>query len=704
MIHWNTRNQSFIKMHFNLKQKGISNNAFFLTLLDPELEFVDPYDSNLTRVQKARILNEIINNYWYFLREVVRIQTPGGAKMYELNSALLAFHYLSELNINIYIEIARQLGKTTAVLVRKLYTYNFRARNSKILFFHKTHSESKSNLNELKKIRDSLPPYLRMESLVSNGKKLKAKNSVESIQHVINQNMILTMPSASSEEKADSLGRGKTATEIYFDEHAFMKYNNIVYTAVMPAFIRASNISKEQNNPYGVVITTTAGSRNRDYAEYSYQFKENATKWHEGFYDYTPEAFYQEISKNKKSDFVYIKYQYYELGYSRKWLENVVIQLGNDWSKIRREFLLEWEYENKDNPFDTNDLEIIDNLKKEPINKLRYGSHIVNIYENYDLRYLEDHPPIIGVDVAGSESRMDSSAITIIDSLSTKVIATLNSNYIGYRELSNIIIDLVRNYYPRAIVNIERNGGFGDSLIEHLKPYIKSNLYWELVDSVVEERSGLETTLIKKKRKRFGTNSSGKVRSQLMNILYNRVELHKDKFICPIIVSELKTLTTKKSGKIEHSVGNHDDQIFSYLMALYVWYEGKNLTEKYGISKRPLETDEFSNNIDEEIQDIKIDNTDYNLQRNIMSYYSNNEIINYNDPNKVMQTTNYTTNTIQNNNISIPNEYLNTSKVYTLENHLINTNNSSLRKGISNSNFYIDNKVDESGNKNFWEF
>lgn len=703
MIHWNTRNQSFIKMHFNLKQKGITNNTFFLTLLDPELEFVDPYDPNLTRIQKARILNEIINNYWYFLREVVRVQTPGGSKMYELNSAFLAFHYLSELNINIYIETARQIGKTTAVLVRKLYTYNFRARNSKILFFHKAHSESKSNLSELKKIRDSLPAYLRMESLVSNGKKLKAKNSVESIQHVINQNMIITMPSASSEEKADSLGRGKTATEIYFDEHAFMKYNDVIYASVIPAYNTAANISREQNNPFGIVITTTAGSRNRDYAEYSYQFKENATKWDESFYDLTPEQLYAEINKNTKSNFVYIKYQYYELGYSRKWLENIIREMGNNWAKIRREYLLEWEYENKDNPFDSNDLELIDSLKKEPITKLRYGSHVVNIYEQYDPRYLEDHPPIIGVDVAGSQSRLDSSAITIIDSLSTKVIATLNSNYIGYRDLSSIIVDLVRNYYPRAVVNIERNGGFGDSVIEHLKPYIKSNLYWEIVDSVVEERAGLQTALIKKTRKRFGTNSTGRVRNQLMNILYNRVEFHKDKFLCPIIISELKTLTTRKSGKIEHSSGNHDDQIFSYLIALYVWYEGKNLAERYGISKRPLETDEYSNNIDEEIPDIPVDNTDHNLQRNMMSYYSNDELPNYEDPNKIMKTNSYTTNTIQNSNVNIPSEYMDTSKVYTLENYLMN-NNANIRQGVSNNNFYIDNKVDESSNKNFWEF
>lgn len=67
---------------------------------------------------------------------------------------------------------------------------------------------------------------------------------------------------------------------------------------------------------------------------------------------------------------------------------------------------------------------------------------------------------------------------------------------------------------------------------------------------------------------------------------------HKAKFISPIIYNELCTLEVKKNGKIEHSATAHDDQIFSYLMALYVWYEGKDLMERYGLEKGTLYTDE----------------------------------------------------------------------------------------------------------------
>ena len=67
---------------------------------------------------------------------------------------------------------------------------------------------------------------------------------------------------------------------------------------------------------------------------------------------------------------------------------------------------------------------------------------------------------------------------------------------------------------------------------------------------------------------------------------------HKDKFISPTIYKELTGLEVKKNGKVEHSDLTHDDQIFSYLMAMYVWYEGKNLRENFGIQKFGIKTEE----------------------------------------------------------------------------------------------------------------
>jgi hypothetical protein len=47
----------------------------------------------------------------------------------------------------------------------------------------------------------------------------------------------------------------------------------------------------------------------------------------------------------------------------------------------------------------------------------------------------------------------------------------------------------------------------------------------------------------------------------------------------------------KKNGRIEHSNTSHDDLVFSYLWALYVWYYGKDLKANYNIDKREIKTD-----------------------------------------------------------------------------------------------------------------
>jgi hypothetical protein len=63
-------------------------------------------------------------------------------------------------------------------------------------------------------------------------------------------------------------------------------------------------------------------------------------------------------------------------------------------------------------------------------------------------------------------------------------------------------------------------------------------------------------------------------------------------------------MQVKHGSKVEHSDNSHDDQVFSYLMALYVWYEGKNLAENYGIRKTSIKTD-----TDEEIEEVNFEDS-----------------------------------------------------------------------------------------------
>ena len=49
-----------------------------LTLYDPKLQGIDPYDPNLSLEMQVRIQKEVMINYWYYVREVIRINSTGG--------------------------------------------------------------------------------------------------------------------------------------------------------------------------------------------------------------------------------------------------------------------------------------------------------------------------------------------------------------------------------------------------------------------------------------------------------------------------------------------------------------------------------------------------------------------------------------------------------------------------------------------------
>ena len=541
-----------------------------------------------------------------FIREVCRIPqqgSTGAGTRYELHRGNLAMNFLYVLNYNMFVELSRQMGKSLCSRVRYLWVYNFGTTNSEIIFMHKDHPGSKSNLKALKEYRDALPSYLQMSSPVgSDGKRLKVPNTVVMIEHPYNHNKITTYPSARTKDAANNLGRGSTVPIIWYDEFAFMPFNKEVYLAATPAFSTASQNAARNRAPYGMCITTTPGDLLTDSGQFAYDIRNKATLWSERYYDMTYEELEGLRKSNTQTPFFLVSYSYKQLGKGQDYLNEMIVQMNREWPAIRREVLLEWAETATDCPFSQEDLDKIKNQLKQPIRTVFFGKfnqYQFNIYEDIDMNY----PPIIGVDVAGATFN-DSSAITVIDSRTTRVCATLNCNFIPADDLAEVIYQIVTKWMPNAVVNIERNGGFGVSVIQRLcKTSVKKNLYWEIKDKVVEEAfDGVRMNKNHRRVRVYGLDSTKNVRARLIEILMERVMYHKDKFVAPILHEEMKAMQVKKNGKVEHSDQTHDDQVFSYLMALYVWYEGHNLMENFGIRKSVLKTD-----ADEDLEELEMD-------------------------------------------------------------------------------------------------
>jgi hypothetical protein len=342
-------------------------------------------------------------------------------------------NFCMSLNLNVFLELPRQQFKTVSAAARYLYVFNFGTTNSKIAFLHKNMEGSKDNLQTLKDLRDNLPDYLIMkEGRTLDGKILKGTDRMETISNPINNNMIKAYPSATNKAKAASLLRGKSITGMWFDEYAFLVYNDIIYMNAMPAFKTAADNARNNGAPYGVLITTTPGFMTEDCGKEAFAVKEDATKFDEQWYDFSYAELMELLTSNRKSDFVYIKYTYQQLGKDEAWFAEICKSLKNSWTDIRREILLEWATGVENSPFNEDDLDALSKLIVNPISTVYiYGKYRFDTYFQADTI---TYPPIMGVDVSGGLKK-DSSTITIIDSRTTKTLGCMN----------NVIINVERN-------------------------------------------------------------------------------------------------------------------------------------------------------------------------------------------------------------------------------------------------------------------
>jgi hypothetical protein len=159
-IHHGTKNESFLRMHRHLRKRGIGNDKFFLRLNDPDLAGVDPHSPNLTRLQKAKVIKEVMSNPWYFYREVVRIPVPGGVKPFELHRGNMAVLWAMHMNVKTCTLLPRQSYKTISTACVFLWIYRFGTTNSNVIFSNKELKDSRLNLKRLKDIDKLLPSYL----------------------------------------------------------------------------------------------------------------------------------------------------------------------------------------------------------------------------------------------------------------------------------------------------------------------------------------------------------------------------------------------------------------------------------------------------------------------------------------------------------------------------------------------------------------
>lgn len=595
---WNTKNKSFIQLHKDLETLGIKNNKFMLRLYDATLLDFDPYDVVVPLEIQARIIRECIINPWYFLREVCRIPTdgtaivPGGGVPFEIdrNSAATWFCFIN--GIDHYSSKPRQKGKTMDALAKINWAYHFGSISGNFTLGNKDMSLNKLNLSRLKTQRDLLPLWMQMRTVIdfTTLKIEKERSNVTSMRNPITKNTITLLPTASTESKADGIGRGYTSTIQMWDEFDWTMNNTRIIKASVFAFNTASANAKKHNSAYGRIFTSTPGNMDTKEGREADLFingrhddKENVPgmlKWTDSMFDKPVSEIRKIISSKSYNGIMFIEHSWQQLKCSIDWYEKACQGVSYDPEQIAREICLKRLRGSNKSPFTRQQIMQLCNNVEIPIDSVDYSDNYapISFYEVLDKRI----PYIMGVDTAEGLGS-DNMAMVLINPYTEKVAAEFASPNINQSKMGAMVIRFMTKYCPKALIVPENNRG--REFIHIIQESIFSDRLWIDADKFGEKEKVNPSNVVMRDRA-IGFNTNTHTRPMVLGVIGELVKNEPEKVNSKLVVDDVCSLEKdlKHDGKIAAAPGKHDDVIMAFGIAHTVFRFATNL-EEWGITR-----------------------------------------------------------------------------------------------------------------------
>lgn len=619
------KNDSFRRTAYELKQLGIKNFYFMLRIDNPRVADIDPFKPNITRQEVEALMQEMKGNMWFYARTVARIRTTAGVLPFELHRGLCAAMWCFERGQDHLLCEPRQTFKTTG-LISAAFTWAFQigTRDSHFKFMGKSHDNTKDNLAHLKDDISLLPEWLQLNRYVDKDKKIKTvRQASETVRNPVGENYATSTPEAASISKAMSIARGKSSPLILWDEFEFTPYSDVILANSAPIFKTASENAKAAGRPYCRSFLTTPGDLDSPEGRRAYPIIQSMIPWTEKIYDMTEEQMteyksaYQEQYHSDETkqrerevvDIFYIEYQFWQVRKDYKWVMEQY-KLSGDKMAIRREILLQRLRGSSSNPFAPEDIEyLIANMRKSDKDLLINDKWRFRLYDHgqgmgpmNQLKDLDENIPyIVGIDPAGGGAG-DNTAITILNPYNLQIAAEFKSPYISGTDIVRLLITLIHEHIPKAVLIPEKNS-LGIYLIQMIyDSSIRENLYWsdserQLEQMTEESEEDFKLREAAAKWKKYGTYLTVSTRKAMIELLKKHINECKDILLTEYLVEDIcKLIQNPNTQKIAAGKGEHDDCLFSYLHAVYLYYTGDNL-EIFGIVKSdhpilgPLEID-----------------------------------------------------------------------------------------------------------------
>ncbi len=610
---YGTRNKSFIRLAYLLKSMGIENNSFMLALHDRELLGIDPHNlQDDSQELRLRIMAECKVNYWYYVREVVRIAQTGsaGTGWYQANRANMALAWVFLNNIVPFLTMPRQQGKTIAAIVLTSWIYLIAGIRTQIGMFAKDDDLVQENVDRLKHIRDGLPRYM-VSKLYSD------KENQNAITYQKLDNKYYTYKPQTSTTRARGLSRGKTFAWEHWDELPYFKFNYLSYPAAMATVSRGQQLAREAGLRCANVITTTAGFLDTQEGAFANKIRTAAMRFSEVLYDMPNEKQLSNVVKdNSENRVLYMEFSYKQVGASEEWLESMRASC-EDPATFATDVLNQWIHGSGVDIFPKHLLEELQRNKTEPSVHTTFETLILRWYAN-PKHICKDTPMILGVDVADNVGK-DFTTMVGVNPSDMSTMMTCRTNNANLTYVAYCIVELMVKY-PRMILVVERNKGqfLLDLIMTRLKSHPEGrniNPFRRIYNTVVQERGDADGDKDAQKididsvdpyngtiRKYFGFWTGGGQngsRKFLFNkVMQNSIPRNKERLYDNDIIDEICSLTIRK-GRIDHPDGGKDDTLVGRLLADFFILFGKNL-HVYGLSPDEVlsEIDDSGNDID----------------------------------------------------------------------------------------------------------
>jgi hypothetical protein len=592
IIDTKTTNTSFLRLASVYNRMSVKNNAFHLSLLQPKLQGVNPFDPDLDEETQLMIALECRWNLWYCLREIIHLPPQGGPSpiRYKANRGNIALSWAFMNHIDFALIQPRQTGKSGSTDSLWITVMNLMATHTTIQLLTNNDKVRKSNIDRLKGIRNELPQYLNPISNMDSDNK-------EGLTCLARNNIYKTAIGRTDRTAADGVGRGLTSPILHSDETPYTPNIQISLPVALSSGTAARENARAAGGLYCNVFTTTAGKKDSKEGKFAYNLIHNGMYWNERLLDCRDrEELENVILKNSHGDKPMINgtFSHRQLGYTDGWLKDAINNSRSSEDLANRDYLNIWTSGTESSPLTIAINEAIHRSEIDPMyTEMTKDGYQLRWYLPKEdiLKVLNDDPHLITLDSSNAVGK-DANGLTFINATDMSITATSNVSEANLFRYAKWITDLLI-MYPKTIFVIE-NKSSAQGIIDVLLTILPKHgidpfkrIYNRLVENsekYAEAFAELKRPVHSRKEEfylknkgLFGFMTSGNSRSFLYDtVLQQAAKMSAHLIRDRVLSSEIRGLIMV-NGRVDHPAGAHDDLTISWLLGHYFVSHSKGL-------------------------------------------------------------------------------------------------------------------------------